>query len=684
MDDQKLEGLLLEIAEGNDQAVASLNAALTGPGISENGAKMIAENYPLFAADSAPFGKKPNWRELALNLAVAGVDDMLLRDALSAVVRADFADYVDPAGLIRALCVLDKNTDVRVVRRRMTSFEHLREKATVWHNSYGLGAILEVDGFSDTVYLKFSSRQSLSLQNALSSLFIAKPGSVVEETMGKRDFKAKGNAGNFDKEVAASFVPNLGNPRPVTSSILVPRLMNKKNYDEWRREGTVVAASSATAKRTWDQARGLEELRNGLVDVESITVKDENVEHMRTIFKIQSTKPPQRFFFAECLARLWSMCPAADWLVQLVKDLPEDTVAWQDPDTFQEVTSSLSAKLVAGWLQSACIARGRPWFVDAVTRLPLRYYNGVEEVLDSDPESDNIDDLYAAIVAGLTKNTITSDALVWLWRQGVERETVFGNPRAIFEILGKKTKGEFLKAKRDLMKLLLDNQDFQRCVLQQGDEAAITSFVSIVKHHPVLNKGEQQSILVKICRIYPEAEEIVAERKKVVARRAMPKMTSVRRVNQAQVELKEIVEKKIPANARAIQAAREMGDLRENAEFKAAKEEQKLLRARRYDLEKGLQEITATDFGEVKVENIVIPGCSVTLTYEDDSEATFHMVGLWDSVPELRQISYDTPLGRVLVSRKIGETVETPQGEATITALAPLPKTVIDWITGEG
>ena len=268
------------------------------------------------------------------------------------------------------------------------------------------------------------------------------------------------------------------------------------------------------------------------------------------------------------------------------------------------------------------------------------------------------------------------------YRVSTRRETVFGNPRGIFLVLDKKTKGEFLKAKRDLMKLLLDNQDFQRCLLQQGEEAAITSFVSIVKHSPVLTKGEQQSILVKICRIYPEAEEIVAERKKVVARRAIPKMTSVRRINKAQVELKEIVEKKIPANARAIQAARELGDLRENAEFKAAKDEQKLLRARRYDLEKNLQEITATDFAEVKVENIVIPGCSVTLKYEDGNIKTFHVVGLWDSVPELRQISYDTPLGRLLLSRKLGDSVETPQGDATIEALAPLPQAVIDWING--
>ncbi|MFT5128307.1 MAG: transcription elongation GreA/GreB family factor [Rhodothermales bacterium] len=682
MDDKKLESVLLEVAEGNEQAIASLNAALASSGISESGAKVIKDNYSLFATDASAFAKKPSLRELALHLAHAGVDDMLLRDALAAIVRAKFSDYTDPAGLIRALCVLDKDTDVRVVRRRIQSFESLRENAIVWHNSYGIGRVAEIDDFSDTVYLKFSSRQTLSLQNALSSLFIAKPGSIVEETMERNEFKPKGNAAAFDAEVATSFVPTLGSPLPVTASILVPRLMNKKGYDEWRREGSVLAASTANAKRTWDQARGLEELKNGLIEADSIVVKDENVEHLRTIFKMQSTKPPMRYFFAECLARLWSLCPAADWLVQLIKDLPEDVVAWKDPDTFQEVTSTHTAKLVVGWLHAARINRGREWFVETVTRLPLRYYNGVEEVLDSDPDCDNLDDLYASIVGGMRKSVIMCDALVWLWRQGVERETVFGNPRGIFQIMNKKVKGEFLKAKRDLMKLLLDNQDFQRCVLQQGDEAAITSFVSIVKHHPVLSKGEQQSILVKICRIYPHAEEIVAERKKVVARRAIPKMTSMRRIEEAQVELKAIIDVKIPANVRAISAARDLGDLRENAEFKAAKEEQKLLRARRYDLEKNLHEITATDFGEVKVEDMVIPGCTVSLTYENGTEKDFHVVGLWDSVPELQQISYDTPLGRILINRKVGDSVETPLGMAMITALAPLPKSVTDWIHG--
>jgi transcription elongation GreA/GreB family factor len=681
MDDEKLEGVLLEIAEGSDEAVASLNKALTAGQIGESGAKLLTENYPLFAADSAIFGQKPNWRELALKLAEAGIDDMLLRDAITAVVRADFADYADPAGLIRALCVLDKNTDVRVVRRRMTSFANLREGGTVWHNSYGLGTVVEIDPFSDTVYLKFGSRQSLSLQNALSSLFTATPDSPVETVMSKSTYKPKDSAKAFDAEVAASFVPAIGNPRPVVSSLLVPRLMSKKNYDEWRRAASVTAAA-ASAKRSWDEARGLEELRNGLADVEQIEVDDEQVEHLRRVFNFQANKPPQRLFFAECLAQLWSMCPAAEWLTKLIQGLPADAVAWDDPDKFQEATSSLSAKLVTGWLHAARINRGRPWFVEAVTRLPLRYYSGVEEVLDGDTDIDNIEDLYQAVVDGLRSNSITCDALVWLWRQGVERDTVFGNPRAIFQVLDRKVKGDFLKAKRDLMKLLLDNQDFQRCLLLQGDEQAITSFVSIVKHHPVLNKGEQQSLLVKICRIYPQAEEIVAERKKVVARRAIPKMTSIRRVNEARAELQDIVEKRIPANARAIQAARELGDLRENAEFKAAKDEQRLLRARRHELERSLHEITATDFGEVKVEDIVIPGCSVSLQFENGNAGTFHLIGLWDSVPELRQISYDTPLGRALLSKKIGEEVETPQGTATIQELTALPAEVQAWIRG--
>ena len=141
-----------------------------------------------------------------------------------------------------------------------------------------------------------------------------------------------------------------------------------------------------------------------------------------------------------------------------------------------------------------------------------------------------------------------------------------------------------------------------------------------------------------------------------------------------------IINKKIPENSAAIAHAREYGDLRENAEFKAAKENQRLLLERRAYLESELNEVLPTDFSDVEVDNVVVPGTSVVLDV-DGSPLTYHILGLWDSEPETGIISYDTDIAKALISRKSGDEVELPQGEsAVIRKVTKLPAHVKTWV----
>jgi transcription elongation GreA/GreB family factor len=118
------------------------------------------------------------------------------------------------------------------------------------------------------------------------------------------------------------------------------------------------------------------------------------------------------------------------------------------------------------------------------------------------------------------------------------------------------------------------------------------------------------------------------------------------------------VQKKIPANSKEIAIARSYGDLRENHEYKAAKEMQKILMRQKEDLEAALMRARGQDFANVKTD-VVGPGTIVLATDLTTSQSeTFTVLGAWDSDPDKGVISYLTPVAMALVNHKVGDEVE--------------------------
>jgi transcription elongation GreA/GreB family factor len=247
-------------------------------------------------------------------------------------------------------------------------------------------------------------------------------------------------------------------------------------------------------------------------------------------------------------------------------------------------------------------------------------------------------------------------------------------------VLGRDAKRDFLKSGRELRKLIMDSQDFQRALMAGGTDEGIAAFAKNVKSSTVLNKGEQQSLLIKAVRLFPHAEEIVAERKKVVAKKPLPRLCSLRSMQELATELQNIVNVEIPENSRSIAHARSYGDLRENFEYKAAKDKQRLLMARRADLEKGLAEAVPTDFSDVKAGEVVVPG--VTVNVEMDGEPQkYHVLGMWDSDPDRDIISFDTPLAKLMMGKNVGDMITAPQGvPCKIVGIDRLPDNILEWV----
>src|ERR671918_60622 len=119
-----------------------------------------------------------------------------------------------------------------------------------------------------------------------------------------------------------------------------------------------------------------------------------------------------------------------------------------------------------------------------------------------------------------------------------------------------------------------------------------------------------------------------------------------------------------PAIIDAIEEARGHGDLAENAEYHAAKERQGHIEATIADLEDRLSRAMVIDPKTLSGDKVVF-GATVTLLDEDEKKVKYQLVGQVEADANQGRISYNSPLGRALIGRQVGEDVEvsTPSGD---------------------
>ena len=128
-------------------------------------------------------------------------------------------------------------------------------------------------------------------------------------------------------------------------------------------------------------------------------------------------------------------------------------------------------------------------------------------------------------------------------------------------------------------------------------------------------------------------------------------------------DLKRLKEER-PLIVDAIEEARAHGDLSENAEYHAAKERQGQIEASIADIEDKLSRAQIIDPKEMSGDKVVF-GATVHLLDEDDRPVTYQIVGQTEADANKGRISYNSPLGRALIGRKVDEEVEVsvPAGD---------------------
>jgi transcription elongation factor GreA len=135
--------------------------------------------------------------------------------------------------------------------------------------------------------------------------------------------------------------------------------------------------------------------------------------------------------------------------------------------------------------------------------------------------------------------------------------------------------------------------------------------------------------------------------------------------NALRQELEKLKNIERPRIAKAIGEARAHGDLRENAEYHAAKETQGFIEARIRDIEGKLSNANIIDVSRLPQNGIAVFGSTIHVVNVDtDVESVYKLVGDDEADLKLKKISINSPIARALVGKKIGEATQatTPTG----------------------
>jgi len=130
--------------------------------------------------------------------------------------------------------------------------------------------------------------------------------------------------------------------------------------------------------------------------------------------------------------------------------------------------------------------------------------------------------------------------------------------------------------------------------------------------------------------------------------------------------LKKLKEVEQPRLVKRVARARDFGDLSENAEYDSAREELSFVKSRIEELEGVISQAKVIKSSRAK--KTVTLGAKVTVTGNGQRQA-FMVVGEWEADPKLKKISYNSPLGKALMAKKVGEVVEikAPAGKIIYT-----------------
>ena len=273
-------------------------------------------------------------------------------------------------------------------------------------------------------------------------------------------------------------------------------------------------------------------------------------------------------------------------------------------------------------------------------------------------------DIQTAVNRLIRERNITCDFLFWLCKN---RPAVYGQliePQLFMAILSVLEKDQFSEIKKGtkLYELVLGDKPLIAAILKDAPVPDVRDITRAILLSPVFEELDKRSLLAAIIKLYPEVQAMVVGTDKTAAPEA-GLIVSWPSLKRRQAEFEDIVTKQIPQNSKDIGIARGYGDLKENHEFKAAREMQGILSRRKAELEQMLSRAQGSDFADADTSKVTL-GTKVNLKDAASGEIlAYTILGAWDSDLSKGIISYQTAVARALLNHTVGERIELSTDE---------------------
>ena len=254
------------------------------------------------------------------------------------------------------------------------------------------------------------------------------------------------------------------------------------------------------------------------------------------------------------------------------------------------------------------------------------------------------------------QHTASSELLLWFGRERSDTFADILGPEVFRAMLTAMERDQFNEKRSNRLRdFILEDQELLNELTASADIEVVKDLTRALQLSPVFDDMDKRSLLARLVKKHPAVQSLVSGEQ---TKQDSTIQVSWESLERRRLEYQELVQKKIPANSKEIAIARSYGDLRENHEYKSAKEMQKILMRRKEELEAQMMRARGTDFSNAKTDAVNIGTVVGATDLATNQHETFTILGAWDSDPDKGIISYLTPIGQALLNRKVGDEVE--------------------------
>jgi transcription elongation factor GreA len=256
----------------------------------------------------------------------------------------------------------------------------------------------------------------------------------------------------------------------------------------------------------------------------------------------------------------------------------------------------------------------------------------------------------------IRQHTASSELLLWFGRERNEDFVDIMGPEVFRAMLTSMERDQFNEKRSNRLRdFILEDQELLNELTATADIEVVKDLTRALQLSPVFDDMDKRSLLARLVKKHPAVQSLVSGEQ---TKQDSTIQVSWESLERRRLEYQELVQKKIPANSKEIAIARSYGDLRENHEYKAAKEMQKIIMRQKEELEAQMMRARGMDFSNAKTDAVNIGTIVQATNLETNQTESFSILGAWDSDPDHGIISYLTPIGQALLNRKVGDEVE--------------------------